>query len=364
MFRLTLSMLTALLLVAVSVAQTPEAGKQIEQQLKIGDQEVGYLLFLPKSYDASESQIRWPLMVFLHGAGERGADLSLVKKHGPPKIVESKTDFPFIVVSPQCPKGTYWNVEHVKQVIDKVRDSFNVDKERVSVSGLSMGGFGSWSIAAKYPDDFAAVAPICGGGKPGTAAELLHIPIWAFHGDADKVVPISGSTKIVDAINQLGGSKVILSIYEGVGHDSWTQTYDNPMLYDWLLSQRRDNNLAAKKMYKPNDTAAPQATIDDVSWISGSWSGQAMGSRFEETWNPPSAGTMVGMFKFIKEEEVAFYEILTIVEQGGTLMLRLKHFSPGLEGWEEKEKSIEFPLVSVSQSEARFDGLTLSLIHI
>lgn len=197
-----------------------------------------YLLFLPDGYDA-KAEKKWPLLVFLHGAGERGSDIQKVKVHGPPKIVESDPDFPFVVISPQCPKDSFWNTEHLLALIKSTIKEHNVDPDRVYLTGLSMGGFGSWALAAEAPDMFAAVAPICGGGDPKTASKLVDIPIWVFHGDADRVVSISGSRKMVDAIKAAGGKNVTFTIYEGVGHDSWTETYDNEELYEWFLEQKR-----------------------------------------------------------------------------------------------------------------------------
>ena len=338
-------------------ADEPRPGRQTKQHNKIGEKELGYLLFLPADYKLNQKdQAPWPMILFLHGAGERGSDLNLVKKHGPPKIVESKKEFPFVLISPQCPEGHRWNVDDVMQLVTQVQDDYNIDKSRTYVTGLSMGGYGSWALAAKYPHHFAAVAPVCGVGQPDSAGKLLELPIWAFHGDSDNVVPLSGSAKIVEAIRQKGGQRVKLTVYEGVGHDSWTTTYDNPELYTWLLSHRSDPNLIKNKI------SSPPATIGDVNWISGSWSGEAMGGNFEETWNSPSAGTMVGMFKFIKDDKVSFYEILTIVEQRGSLLLRLKHFTPQLVGWEDKAHSVEFPLVAITESEAKFDGLLFKKI--
>ena len=359
MFRFAFIVLFALVPFAATHADEPAAGKQVEQSHKVGESEVGYLLFLPDEYKAEDKQKQWPLMVFLHGAGERGTDLNRVKKHGPPKIVESKPGFGFIVVSPQCPKGTYWKVDDVMQIIEKIQSDFNVDGSRTYLTGLSMGGYGSWALAAKHPSRFAAVVPICGAGVADTAESLLNVPIWAFHGDADEVVPLSGTTKIVDAIKEKGGKLIKQTVYEGVGHDSWTQTYDNPELYQWLLSHKSDPNVVAKQ---PGNTPTVSGSLADLKWIAGSWAGEAMGGRFEETWNPASADSMVGMFKFIKDDKVVFYEILTIVQKGESLLLRLKHFTPDLVGWEEKDKSIEFPLVSLSENEAKFNGLMFTRI--
>src|SRR4030066_1336392 len=120
-----------------------------------------YLLFLPEGYE--NKQQRWPMILFLHGAGERGNDLNLVKKHGLPKIIEQQKDFPFIVVSPQCPQGQWWTekVEVLINLLDEIVNRYNVDTERIYLTGLSMGGYGTWTLAAAYPERFAAIAPIC-----------------------------------------------------------------------------------------------------------------------------------------------------------------------------------------------------------
>ncbi len=195
-----------------------------------------YLLFLPDGYNEKKS---WPLIMFLHGAGERGDDLGLVKKHGPPKIVEEKKDFSFIVVSPQCPEDSSWTKENgfLKELLDDIEARYKVDKYRIYLTGLSMGGYGTWSLACAYPERFAAIAPICGGGEPSTASKLKDIPVWAFHGVQDKVVSVKKSQEMVDAINALGGN-AMLTVYPDAGHDSWTLTYDNPKLYDWFLEHR------------------------------------------------------------------------------------------------------------------------------
>ena len=367
MTRIVNIFLVGLLLSGSIFAEEPAPGKQVAQSIQVGERQFNYLLFLPESYDRDDKNQRpWPMMLFLHGAGERGDNLELVKKHGPPKMVGQKKDFPFVLVSPQCPEDGFWNkqqeIDALIQTIDAVQQKFNVDDQRVYVTGLSMGGYGSWELAAQYPDRFAAVVPICGSGPVELAPRLLEVPIWAFHGDADSVVPLTGTTGVVEAIQKAGGQRANMTVYEEVGHDSWTQTYDNPELYRWLLDHRLDERAAAgkvKKLRSPKKKkVVVSATIDEIGWIQGSWTGSAMGGTFEETWNPPSFGTMVGVFKFVKDEKVVFYEILTIVEKDGSLLLRLKHFAPDLVGWEGKEESVEFPLVSVSKTQAKFKGLS------
>ena len=133
-----------------------------------------------------------PLIIFLHGAGERGNNLDLLKKHGIPKIVEQNPDFPFITLSPQCPKDSWWTSELrlLNGLVDKITKSYQVDMSRIYLTGLSMGGFGAWSLASMNPDLFAAIVPICGGGEPDRAARALkNMPVWVFHGAKDTVVP-------------------------------------------------------------------------------------------------------------------------------------------------------------------------------
>jgi predicted peptidase len=197
-----------------------------------------YLLFLPENYGREKES--WPLILFLHGAGERGSDIEKVKVHGPPKIVQTKKDFPFIVVSPQCPEDEWWTdkTEMLINLLDDIVARYDVDTERIYLTGLSMGGYGSWALASKYPDRFAAVVPICGGGDPILARTLKDVPIWAFHGAKDSVVPVEESKRLVEAVNARDGNAK-LTIYPDANHDSWTETYNNPKLYDWLLEHRR-----------------------------------------------------------------------------------------------------------------------------
>lgn len=198
-----------------------------------------YLVHLPDDYDADPGRL-WPLVLFLHGSGERGSDLDLAAVHGPPRLADDGHEFPFILVTPQCGESSQWvaEVSTLSGLIDEVVSMLRVDPARISVTGLSMGGFGTWSLAVRYPDRFAAIAPICGGLWMQSAAPIRHLPVWAFHGDADDVVPISATEEITSELRSLDAD-VRFTRYAGVGHDSWTETYDNPELYDWLLSHRR-----------------------------------------------------------------------------------------------------------------------------
>lgn len=197
------------------------------------EQTTRFLLFLPPSY-GHEAGKRWPLMIFLHGSGERGDDINLVKKHGPPKLLEAQADFPFIVASPQAAANTDWNSAAVNALIDELVQQLAVDVNRIYLTGLSRGGHGTWAIAADRPERFAAIAPVCGAADPGRACSLKTVPVWAFHGEDDTVVSLESDARMVEALRACGGD-VKFTVYPGVGHDSWTQTYANPALYEWLL---------------------------------------------------------------------------------------------------------------------------------
>ena len=238
------SLICSLELVQEGVAvEKPTPGSQTAQQMVVktgsGDNVkevvVRYWLFLPENYG---TQKKLPLMLFLHGAGERGEELHLVKKWGPPKLVQQQKTFPFVVISPQCPKNKRWNAEQMVALVKDVADRYQVDQSRTYCTGLSMGGYGTWAIGAKYPDLFAALVPICGGGDAAGAKQLAKTPIWAFHGDKDKTVPLKRSAQMVAAIKEAGGD-VKLTVYPGVGHNSWSATYANQQVYKWLLSKRR-----------------------------------------------------------------------------------------------------------------------------
>ncbi|KAA3609676.1 MAG: phospholipase [Calditrichaeota bacterium] len=200
--------------------------------------EMKYLIYLPSDYDEKVKQ--WPLMLFLHGAGERGEDINKVKVHGPPKLVENGENFPFIVISPQCPKEQWWPslTAELMRLIDEISQNYAVDEKRIYLTGLSMGGYGTWALAGEFPDKFAAIAPVCGGGTPYFARKMRHIPAWVFHGAQDQVVPLKNSEEMVLALRKAGG-EVKFTVYPEAGHDSWTETYNNPEFYEWFLQFER-----------------------------------------------------------------------------------------------------------------------------
>jgi len=207
-----------------------------------------YWLFLPRQYQAARGP-GWPLILFLHGSGERGSNLSKVTAHGPPRLVKRQPDFPFVVVSPQCPAGQMWSNPVLLSLLDEVQSKVHVDLRRVYLTGLSMGGYATWNLALEHPERFAALAPICGGGEvlPLLLASskklraLRTLGVWAFHGAEDPIVPLAESERMVAALQKIGAHPQ-LTVYPGTGHDSWTETYQNPELYRWLLRHQRSDH--------------------------------------------------------------------------------------------------------------------------
>ena len=206
---------------------------------------VPFLLFAPSDYQSTQKR---PLLLFLHGYGECGeGDFGVLKKHGPPKIVQSNSDFPFVTVSPQCAPCDEtiediienWKANTLLQLVDHVAQNMAIDTSRLYVTGLSMGGFGAWRLVASAPEKFAALLPICSGGNIDWADQIATVPTWSFHGALDEIVGLEKYGKpMVDAL-QMAGGDVKLTIYPQVGHDSWTRTYEDPEIYDWLLRQRK-----------------------------------------------------------------------------------------------------------------------------
>ena len=197
-----------------------------------------YLLYLPEDYSV-ETEKKWPLVLFLHGSGERGEDVTLVANNGIPMLAQEKK-FPFIALSPQCPTYSNWETEKdaLLALLQEAFESFSIDKDRVYLTGLSMGGYGTWSLSQQCPDLFAAIVPVCGGGNPDEVWRIKDIPVWAFHGAKDDIVPIEETEKMVQALEKINGN-VKFTIYPEANHNSWTEAYNEPELYNWLLAQKK-----------------------------------------------------------------------------------------------------------------------------
>ena len=227
-------------------------------QNKVGDHQLRYLLQAPRGDKPASG---WPLMLFLHGYGECGDEIEKVKKHGPPKLTaEFEQLGKCVIVSPQCPRDSWWRVAALKQLVDEVMaERGDIDAGRIYVTGLSMGGYGTWSLISHYPDFFAAAIPICGGGDPlrlpknlppikqGIRNEFLpqglqqakDLPLWTFHGQQDRSVPVAETKRLAELLKQ-AGSQVKVTIYPEAGHiEAWQNAYRDRSVWQWLFSQRR-----------------------------------------------------------------------------------------------------------------------------
>ncbi len=214
------------------------------------------MLYLPDSLE-KQPEYTFPLILFLHGAGERGDNLETVKYHGIPSFLDKDSSFPFIVVSPQCSADSYWteDLDVLMSLVTTIVTSYHVDTKRIYLTGMSMGGVGAWNLALQYPDYFAALVPVCGAVTlpqhrreefteivteemlPEKLQVLRHMPVWAFHGDQDDIIPMNESVMITNYLKNIH-SNVHLTIYSGVGHDSWVNAYQHRELYKWLLQQK------------------------------------------------------------------------------------------------------------------------------
>ncbi len=210
---------------------------------------VDFLLALPEGYGADAAK-RWPLILFLHGAGERGNDVWKATIHAPPKFDTQRVKFPFILVEPLCPAGRIWSDALLLALLDEVEDKYAVDTHRVYLTGISMGGFGTWHLGLSHPEKFAAIAPICGGGETilitlaqhydaDRLAQIQSLGVWAFHGGKDTAVAPEETVRMVNALKRAGCTNCRMTIYPEAEHDSWTQTYANPELFEWFLRHSR-----------------------------------------------------------------------------------------------------------------------------
>ena len=220
-----------------------------------------YRLLKPIDYDPQQ---KYPLVLFLHGAGERGDDNEIQLVHGGRNFADEamRRRHPAFVVFPQCPAEKKWvevpwvgkehampaepseSIAQVLELIASLQKEFSIDDQRIYGVGLSMGGFGTWDVLQRKPELLAAAIPICGGGDPAFAQAFKSTPVWAFHGAADPVVIPDRSRAIINALQAAGGQPIYTE-YEGVGHDSWTETFDNRLVWDWLFTQKSRRNETA-----------------------------------------------------------------------------------------------------------------------
>lgn len=250
--------------------------------------------------------------MFLHGAGERGKDNKAQLRHGVADFVSdaSQKQHPCFVLAPQCSRGVWWMDEGTHamyvELVEKVRDQYPIDPDRIYVTGLSMGGYGTWDAIQKDPHLFAAAIPICGGGDPKQAARTQHIPIWAFHGGADPVGKPEKSRAMIEALRKIG-AKPKLTEYPNVKHNSWSRTYRDRKVHDWLFAQRRTRLLkhgdriafggrsrTRRQRRRTNSTRARSSTAS----ASGYWSApNAYRDLAVRTYTRPSTNAGVAMMR-------------------------------------------------------------------
>jgi predicted peptidase len=242
--RTVLACLT-LAFTSIAVAEDPAPGRQVEQSLATADGgSIPYLLYQPENYAADGAKV--PFMLFLHGRGESDGPLSVVAKWGPPRRLAAGEHLKYLVVSPQCPRESFWSAEdqqaRLLELIAHIKKTYNIDEDRIYLTCLSMGGFGTWRLAADHPEMFAAAAPVCGRGDPNDGAKLTKLPIWAWHGTEDRAVEFERSVEMVEAIKAAGGTKVRFTSLEHIGHFSWQAAYQSQDLYQWFDQQKASQN--------------------------------------------------------------------------------------------------------------------------
>lgn len=220
-----------LLVVTVSIFHHTEA-QNIDKKVRYN-----YLTFLPENYDSLSSELL-PVIFYLHGRSVSGTDINRIKRYGLPYFLDKGKKLDFIVVAPQCPWGKNWASENwFDTIYAEISEQHHIDPSRVYLTGMSLGGFGTWELANRYPHIFAAIAPLCGGAKDEWAENLTHLPIWVFHGAKDKLVSVVRSDRMVEAL-KAHEAPVVYSRLAGKGHDIH-RVYNDDNLYEWFKSFTR-----------------------------------------------------------------------------------------------------------------------------
>jgi predicted peptidase len=244
------------LLALAPLARAADFEKLLEKRtFKKGGSSLLYRLMKPDGYDGKKA---YPLVIFLHGAGERGKDNEAQLRHGIKDFAsdDARKKYPCFLIAPQCPSGGFWsNIDFrarplkmgkepspsgqlVLDLLASMRKEFKVDEKRIYITGLSMGGFGTWDLMCRHPNLFAAGIPICGGADTAAVVKIAKVPVWAFHGDKDRAVNVSLTRDAIAAMKKAGGSPKYTE-YPGAGHDSWTKTYSDPKVMKWLFEQKK-----------------------------------------------------------------------------------------------------------------------------
>ena len=235
-----LALVAALVAAPQAVAADQKTGFLTRTFKNADGTESPYVVFVPHDYDGTRP---YPVILFLHGSGETKGGKKMPVQVGIGTYIKAhEKTFPFITLVPQAETRNWRadgpNAERALKMLDEVTRDYKTDPNRVILTGLSMGGYGTWSLAAAHPEKWAAIVPICGGGNPKDAGKIKDIPTWAFHGDQDKAVPVQKSREMVEALKQAGGHPKYTE-YPGVGHESWDQAYATPELWPWLAEQKK-----------------------------------------------------------------------------------------------------------------------------
>ncbi|MBQ8407390.1 MAG: prolyl oligopeptidase family serine peptidase [Clostridia bacterium] len=200
-------------------------------------EKIKYVIRYPDSFESGK---KYPVLFYIHGAGGRGDNIDVIRNHSFFRVTEKHTDFPFVCIAPQCYADSWFDIfEQLQSFVKAMIASDFCDASRVYLIGASMGGYTTWQLAMAHPELFAAIAPICGGGMYWNAGRLKTVPVWAFHGEIDHVVLLRESQIMVDKTNAFGGN-ARLTVYENTDHNAWEPTFNNPEVFNWLLSNKKD----------------------------------------------------------------------------------------------------------------------------
>ncbi len=234
------SLILLVTLFMLHACASQSSSQLIDSELQtVVEEKLNYYLYFPKNYAVDKDE-KFPLLLFLHGGGESGENISEIKKNGPPKLIANGKEFPFLILAPQNPnKNKWWNTRAVNQLLDSIVADHRIDTKRIYLTGLSRGGGAAWEMAVHYPEKFAAMAVICGMTPVPYAAWIdKNMPIWVFHGEKDQSIPISESETMVARLEQMGYD-VKFTRYPEVGHDAWVKAYAGDTLYDWFMLHKR-----------------------------------------------------------------------------------------------------------------------------
>ena len=197
-----------------------------------------YRISFPKNFDKKKNQL-WPIIIYLHGAGERGSNLGKLDNYGLFPYIKSVENFPFVVFAPLCPENEVWDFQYknIMSCLDHISDDYKIDSKKVYLTGMSMGGQATWNFAIYEPTKYAAIAPVCGCiASPNTCLKLNKTPIWTFHGKKDESIPFSESERLVNILKPIN-KELNFTIYENNGHEVCSLAYENTELYKWLLDK-------------------------------------------------------------------------------------------------------------------------------